>query len=505
MDNTRPPVSPDTDYRYVDKSRGRELTFRPAPDEAMVTFQGPAEEGLRAINTDPAIASISEGPNLDRGFAAVSLSPGQDMDAAQASLAAYPEVANSMAVLVDEYDQLRYFVPDEFAVQFRPDVDKARAEQIIQDHGSSILVEQRTPGYYTLAVPQGKALFQTIREFSELDEVAFAEPSEVGFNSADFTPGNPDFDKLWGLDNAGQKVNDVSGTPGVDIRCTDAWDLTKGDRNVIIAIIDYGADLDHDDLLANLLPQGLEDWNFTGFGGHLPEDLTGHGTHVAGTAAAAENATGVIGVAPNCRLMPLRIDLAGGAIQDRVDAINYVAEQALAHPNRRYIINCSWGMDWSMDKDLAGLHTVIQKAGSSNIIVVAAAGNRNRCIDNNPHYPACYPEVIAVAALNSDNVKQEDSNYGTTVDVAAPGHDIWSSYLDNDHSFMSKTSTAAPHVAGVAALVWSCDPSLTNHQVRDIIESTCDPIDADNPGLAGMLGHGRVNAFKAVSLTKCAD
>jgi hypothetical protein len=107
MDNTRPKVIPDTDYRYVDKSSGRVRTFRPAPDEAMVTFQGSAEEGLRAINTEPGISSISEGPD----FAAVSLSPEQDMDAAQASLAAHPEVANSMAVLVDEHDQLRYFVP----------------------------------------------------------------------------------------------------------------------------------------------------------------------------------------------------------------------------------------------------------------------------------------------------------------------------------------------------------------------------------------------------------
>ena len=423
------------------------------------------------------------------------------MHAARDSLAAHPEVANSMPVLVDENGQLRYSLPDEFTVQFKPDIDKARAKQIIQDHGSLIVVEQRTPGYYTVSVPQGRALFETIREFSQLSEVAFAELSEVGFNSADYSPGNPDFDKLWGLDNTGQVVNDVKGTAGVDIRCTDAWDLTKGDRNVIIAIIDYGADLDHDDLLANLLPQGPEDWNFTGFGGLLPEDLAGHGTHVAGTAAAAENATGVIGVAPNCRLMPLRIDLAYGVIQDRVDAINYVAEQALAHPNRRYIINCSWGMDWSMDKDLSGLHTAIQKAVSSNIIVVAAAGNKNRSTDKFPHYPACYPEVIAVAALNSDNFKQEDSNYGTTVDVAAPGHDIWSSYLDNAHSFMSETSTAAPHVAGVAGLVWSCDFSLTNQQVRDIIESTCDPIDASNPEFTGMLGHGRVNAFKAVSAT----
>jgi len=497
MDNTRPTVSPETDYRYVDKSSGRELTFSPKPNEAMVTFQGPAEEGLRAINTDPAISSISEGYNLDRSFAAVNVRPELDMDAAQASLATHPEVTNSMAVLVDEYEQLRYFVPDEFAVQFRPDVDKSRAEQIIQDHGSSILVEQRTPGYYTLAVPQGRGLFQTIREFSELDEVAFAEPSEVGFNSADYSPDNPDFVNLWGLRNTGQTVNGATGIAGVDINCINAWDVTRGHPNIIIAVIDYGADMDHDDLQSNLLPRGSEDWNFADVNDPVPEDDHGHGTHVAGTAAAAENATGVIGVAPACRLMPLRVDLSSGVNQNRVDAINYVARHASAHPHRRYIINCSWGMKGHHP----GVRTAIQNAVSSNVIVVSSAGNENRSTDKFPHYPSNYPEVIAVAALRSDNVKYQTSNYGTSVDVAAPGHNIWSSFRHNNRRFMSETSTAAPHVAGVAALVWSRDPSLTNHQVRNIIESTCDNIDAANPGFAGMLGHGRVNAFSAVSAT----
>ena len=499
MDNTRPTVTQETVYRYVDKSSGRELTFSPKPDEAMVTFQGPAEEGdFSAVIADPAVLSVSEGYSLDRGVAAVNVRPGLDMDAAQASLASHPEVANSMPVLVDEYDQPRYFVPDEFTVQFKPDVDKVRAEQIIQDRGSSILVEQRTPGYYTVSIPLGRALFQTIREFSQLNEVAFAEPSEASFNSADaHIPGNPDFGRLWGLRNIGQTVNGVTGISGVDINCTNAWGITKGHPDVIIAIIDYGADMEHDDLQTNLLPRDSEDWNFADENDPVPNDDNGHGTHVAGTAAAAENPTGVIGVAPECRLMPLRVDLTSGMNQNRADAINYVATHASAHPNRRYVINCSWGLNG----DHAGVRTAIQNAVSSNVIVVSTAGNKNRSTDNIPHYPSSYPEVIAVAALSSDNVKEKNSNYGSTVDVAAPGDHVWSSVLDNNHNFKSGTSTAAPHVAGVAALVWSQNFHLTNQQVRDIIESTCDNIDASNPEFIGKLGHGRVNAFSAVSST----
>jgi subtilisin family serine protease len=330
-----------------------------------------------------------------------------------------------------------------------------------------------------------------------LDEVAFAEPSEVGFNSADYSPGNPDFVKLWGLRNTGQTVNGATGIAGVDIKCTDAWDDTRGHPDIIIAVIDYGADLDHVDLQSNLLPRGAEDWNFADVNDPVPEDDDGHGTHVAGTVAAAENATGVVGVAPDCRLMPLRIDLSAGMNQNRADAINYVAARASAHPNRRYIINCSW----HVDGDHAGVRTAIQSAVSGNLVVVSTAGNKNKNTDVEPQYPGYYPEVIAVASLRSNNVKAADSNYGTNVDVAAPGVNIWSSVLNNGHSFKSGTSMAAPHVAGVAALVWSCDFNLTNQQVRAIIESTCDPIDAANPGFAGMLGHGRVNAFSAVAAT----
>ena len=286
----------------------------------------------------------------------------------------------------------------------------------------------------------------------------------------------------------------------MDINCTNAWDVTRGHPDIIIAVIDYGADLDHVDLQSNLLPRGSEDWNFADVNDPVPEEPfghDGHGTHVAGTAAAAENDMGVIGVAPACRLMPLRVDLKSGKNQNRADAINCVTWHAAAHPNRRYIINCSWGMSG----DLAAVRTAIQNAVSRNVIVVAAAGNENRSTDTFPYYPSNYPEVIAVAALRSNNVKWQNSNYGTTVDVAAPGQNIWSSVLDNKRRFMSGTSMATPHVAGVAALVWSRDPSLTNHQVRNIIESTCDPIDADNPKFAGMLGHGRVNAFSALSST----
>ena len=494
----RPPVSPETRFDYVDKTTGSPVSFQPKPDEAMVTFRPAAtEETLNdVVENAPMVLSVSEGYDLDRGFAAVYVEPQAGIESTTDALDAQPGVANAMPVLVDEHGGARYFLPDEFTVQFRDGVTGERAESIIAEHGSSIVVAQRTPGYFTLAVPANHGLFETIREFAELEEVAFAEPSEVSFNSAQlYLPDDADFGRLWGLHNTGQNVNGTVGTADADIDAAEAWDLVRGDPEVIVAVIDTGADLDHPDLLSNLLPRGSEDWDFADTGDPSPDDADGHGTHVAGTAAAVDNAQGVIGVAPGCRIMPLRVNLTAGVNQNRADAINYVRAQSLANPARRYVVNCSW----RMNGDHAGVRTAIQNAVASNVVVVYAAGNANTNTDITPQFPGVYPEVIAVAALDQQSRRAGFSNFGTNVDVSAPGVNIWSSMPNDTWGFLDGTSMASPHVAGLAALVWSRNRDLTNAQVRRIIESTCDDIDALNPGFAGMLGAGRINAYRAVT------
>jgi subtilisin family serine protease len=343
--------------------------------------------------------------------------------------------------MVDQDGLERYFLPDEFTVQFQEEISKERAEEIIRERGSHILVEQRTPGYYTLGVPEGRGLFETIREFSDLEEVAFAEPSEAGFNDAllPYIPDDPDFSRLWGLRNTGQAVNGTSGTNDADIDAPEAWDLVRGHADVIVAVIDTGADLNHSDLQVNILPRGTEDWDFADPNDPSPDDSDSHGTHVAGTVAAVDNTVGVIGVAPACRIMPLRVDLTAGMNQNRADAINYVGQQATANPNRRYVINCSW----RMNGDHTGVRTAIQNAVNRNVVVVFAAGNNNQNTDITPQYPGVYPEVIAVAALDQQDRKAIfptwGSNFGSNVDVSAPGVNIWSTVLVNNYGFKSGT------------------------------------------------------------------
>ncbi len=493
----KPKVKSESSYSYTNKFHRRKLTFKPKADEVVATFSAPpSEETLRGV-TEGAAMAVSRGVNLERGVAVFQVPPEGDLAAARSALGDQAEVGNSLPVLIDQDGLTRYFVPDELTVQFRDGVTPRQAESLIKKQGSSIVVAQRTPGYYTVSVPAGKGLFETLRAFSGLDEVAFAEPSELGFDDALYLPDDPDFAKLWGLHNTGQVVDGVTGSADADIDAPAAWDLNRGNPEVIVAVIDTGCDLDHPDLAANLLPRGSEDWDFADGADPVPDDTNGHGTHVAGTAAAVDNTLGVIGVAPRCRIMPLRVNLTSGFNQNRADAINYVAQQALANPGRRYVINCSW----KMSGDHAGVHNAILNALNRNVVVVFAAGNANQNIDVTPQFPAVYPEVIAVAATDQRDRRASFSNFGTKVDVSAPGVNIFSTFPNDTFTFLDGTSMASPHAAGVAALIWSRNRGLSNQQVRTLLETTCDNIDPLNPGFEGKLGRGRINALRALQAT----
>jgi subtilisin family serine protease len=495
MPNAKAKVKQEADYTYTNKFNSKQIRFKAKPDEVVATFERHAPEDAPGEVMRATRMAVSQGINLERGFAVFQVGRDRDLDTAAASLAAQPRVANVLPVLIDDEGLPRYFLPDEFTVQFRDGVSKEQAERMIREKGSRIVVEQRTPGYYTLAVPEGKGLFETLRLFSSLDEVAFAEPSEAGFNDAlAYVPNDPEFPRLWGLHNTGQTVNGVIGTADADIDAAEAWDVERGRPEVIVAVIDTGADLNHPDLQANILPRGAEDWDFADAGDPVPDDADGHGTHVAGTCAGSDNTAGVIGVAPGCRIMPLRVNLTSGMNQNRADAINYVAAQAVAHPTRRYVINCSW----KMNGDHAGVHNAIINAVNHNVVVVFAAGNANQDIDVTPQYPAVYPEVISVAATDQRDRKASFSNYGTKVDVAAPGVNVYSSFPDDGYAFLDGTSMASPHVAGLAALIRSRNRTLGSAQVRAIVEGSCDSIDAANPGFVGKLGKGRINARRAL-------
>jgi hypothetical protein len=365
---------PELGYRYRN-DLGDTLVFTPAGDEAVVSFDpGATQETADAL--DGARPGAVRTVNPAVGFAIVRVRGADDTESLAAALESAADDASSMPVLLDGEGNRRYFLPDQLTVQFAEGVDDAAAREVIAGLGSEVVVAQRTPGYYTVSVPEGSDVFVAIRAYDERSDVAFAEPSEIGLDSelattvsetepglaepedrtgdlpddldvdgtglldteggsdAEVVPGYADFSKLWGLFNHGQTVDGTTGTVDADIDGTIAWDIHQGRSNVVVAVIDTGADLDHPDLASQLLPRGTEDWDFAAPDG-VPDDTNSHGTHVAGTAVGNQNGSGVSGVAPRCRLMPLRVNLTSGMNQNRADAINYVAARATANPGHR--------------------------------------------------------------------------------------------------------------------------------------------------------------------------
>lgn len=574
----RPRAKRETKTEYTCKSDGKKRRFTPVGDAVVATFDTDAPVDVAESlwrRDDSSVDVISP----ERGFAILRTGAGDAAMATMDDLSAQENVANVISVMEDEEGGRRYFLPDELTVQFDDSISTEDARKLLEEEGMTILVEQRTPGYFTVSVPEGKGLFESIAALTRLDVVEFAEPSEVGVNDmlakrratpvnrltetlqhgpghsfhqepldqgeedptlfldgwmhgvdmetdggnggalpeglmdptalgleavmeptalpldAELVPTDPHFGRLWALHNMGQAVNGVTGSVDADVDAPQAWNLETGSKQVVVAVIDTGVDLDHPDLKANILPRGNEDWDFADANDDEPWDSDTHGTHVAGTVAARRNGKGVVGLAFGSWIMPLRVNLMSGMNQNRADAINYVTQQAIKHKkSRRYVINCSW----RMSGDHAGVRTAIQKAVKNNVLVVFAAGNADSNIDTTPQYPAVYPDVIAVGATDQRDQRAWFSNYGKKVDVSAPGVNIYSTIPDNTYGYKNGTSMASPHVAGLGALIWSKNLGLTNKQVRKIIESTTDNIDALNPGFAGRLGTGRINAYRAI-------
>ena len=343
--NSKPRVNKETDYSYVSKSDNKTRSFSPRKDLILVTFQPGFIQTLDDVRE---ITSLPIGPgiNYKRGFATFLIPPNGDIDFIIEDLEKNPQIANVILALVDERESTRYFLPDEFTVQFSKELDNNQITAIIKEYDIDLILPHRTRGYYTLGVPANKGLFEMINIFIKIPAVIFSEPSEAGFNDQlEYVPIEPYFSKLWGFRNIGQTIKGFVGLPSADVKVTQAWNINKGDPKVIVVVIDTGANLNHADLRNNFVNRGIEDWNFADETNPIPQDDEGHGTHITGTIGAEENNQLVLGIAPLCKVIPLRIDLRAGVITNRADAINYVTEFAELRSDFRYVVNCSWKMN----------------------------------------------------------------------------------------------------------------------------------------------------------------
>lgn len=265
------------------------------------------------------------------------------------------------------------------------------------------------------------------------------------------------------------------------IQAPHVWDTTKG-AGITIAILDTGCDTDHPDLQGRI----TKGRNFTDDDQSNPEryeDYNGHGTHVAGTIAAIQNNTGVVGVAPEVNLLIGKVlnKDGSGQINWIIEGILYAIEQKVD------IISMSLGGP----DDVPELHEAIQKAVNSNILVICAAGNEG---DNNSNtdeygYPGYYNEVISVGAINLNRQSSEFSNSNNEVDLVAPGENILSTYLDGKYATLSGTSMATPHVSGAMALIkvianQSFERELTEPELYAQLIKRTIPL-GDSPRLEG--------------------
>ncbi|WP_234340205.1 S8 family peptidase [Gorillibacterium timonense] len=265
------------------------------------------------------------------------------------------------------------------------------------------------------------------------------------------------------------------------INAESGWTLSKGSGDVIVAVVDTGADLTHPDLKDRLI-SGYNAIDTT----KKPLDDVGHGSHVAGIiAATVNNSMGIAGLTWNNPIMPVKVlDNSGAG-----NAYNVAEGVIWATDHGAKVINMSLGNY----AESSFLHDAVKYAYNHDVVLVAASGNDN---SGDPGYPAAYSEVLAVAATDNNRNKASFSNYGSYIDVAAPGVNIASTYTNNQYASLSGTSMASPHVAALAALIRSVNPKLTNKEVMDIMRNTA--ADIGDTGKDNYYGYGQIDVYRAL-------
>lgn len=333
-----------------------------------------------------------------------------------------------------------------------------------------------------------------VKELEALKIVEYAE--KVPLDQKCLIPNDPSYGSQWGLTTIGAPT---------------AWNYFSTGSNIVIAIVDDAVERTHSDLSPNLWvntadPVGGGDNDGNGYVDDVngwdvgsndnnpnpPSTSYDHGTHVAGISSArSNNSTGVASIGFSCKLMCIKATTTPTAITNGYDGIVYAAA------NGADVINMSWG---GPTYTTTG-QNVCNYAWDQGCILVAAAGNDNV---SSQFYPAAFNNVISVAATTSSDTKASFSNYGSWIDISAPGNNIYSTTVSNTYGNKSGTSMASPMVAGLVGLMWSLNPGMTKTDLINCLYTNATNINSMNPSYIGQLGAGRINAansMQCVSLT----
>ncbi len=393
-------------------------------------------------------------------------------------------------------------VADHILVRLHRDATEADLDELNRQFDATIRRRLKREDHYLVAFSTFdlQTVPRRVRDYRASPWVTEVAEPDYLVELVDTVPDDPRYAELWGLSK---------------IRCPEAWDIETGNGSVVVGVIDSGVDTNHEDLVSNLWvnpwenpTNGIDDdangyiddvhgWDFGNDDASVLGPST-HGTHVAGTVAAAgNNSTGVVGVSWNSLVMVLKMfsDGGSGATSDAIDALDYVITmRGRGVPIR--LTNNSWGGGGYSSL----LENAIEDTGDVGMLFVAAAGNYALNNDVYPFYPASYDSsnILAVAASTSSDRLTSFSHYGaSSVDLAAPGINILST-IPGGYGNKSGTSMASPHVAGACALLWEAYPEATWEQVRDFVMTS---VKTDAYLLGRMVSGGRLDMAAAIQAT----
>lgn len=413
------------------------------------------------------------------------------------------------------------FSPDQVLVAFHPGASSAARAHAHSAAGAVLTETLGAIGVEVVTVPAGTVL-DRVALYKRSPNVKFAEPNylrplilpQEGQDPP--WPAGLGIDYLseqWGLNNTGQLlvdpdtgiVNAYKGTTDADIDAPEGWDVSTGNSTIKIAILDTGVECTHADLNGKC----VESVNFSA--SPTSDDIIGHGTHVAGIAAAnTNNNVGVAGVGWNSSIGSLKVcheqDIGFGYLVGVCSTVASANAITWAADHGYHVINMSYGSDPDPYTPSLTEQNAVDYAWSQGVVLVAAAGN-DYSLDK--VYPAAFPNVIAVAASDRHDNLASFSTFGSWVGVAAPGHNIFSALPNsfcglplNDtegcYGWLSGTSMAAPHVAGLAALV-KAHTGGDASSVRSLIEGTADKNGALGQNFLAWTQHGRINVHRALT------
>ena len=375
-------------------------------------------------------------------------------------------------------EELSYYSAEHIVVNAKSEEDHAPLLKLFEEDDLAARKPFRYSRFLYVSVDMTapNEIFELLKRVSALvGESGTVELDRIGF-AMETVPDDPFFDKQW---HHGK------------IQSSKAWDISRGDESVVVAVVDTGVFPDLIELEGRLAPgfnliheAGVEDEE-------EPVDDAGHGTAIAGVIAARVNNDRLVaGVDWRCKIMPIRIALAGGSTGSAVAAgIDRAVESGAK------VINVSWGLDRSIS-----LVDSVENAANHGCVVIAAAGNEGHDV---PGFPAAIPQAIAVGATGRDDSRASWSSWGEHIDLVAPGIDIISLGENNQQSTGSGTSLSCPQVAAAAALLLSVNPDLGWREVKALLAAGAEDMvgdELDTPGRDPYYGWGRLNIYNSLIL-----